>query len=498
MDVNLFNNFIYVISYYQLDNLLKMYIYNNFDPFKSNPIIFYPVINTANVFILGILSFLTIYLCYNSNKNYNIYSLSFIYMKYIFDNIYYFNKINLFQHDFKRSIMWLFTTPLILKLYCDINNLKLTDINYSYHLTSNLIYVFLFPIKNTYYNIHFIILLSIPEIYFIYQLFNFIHYKHTKLIIYIWFLFTIIVLIETLNIINLHDLQISYLLSDMIAKITFIIIMHNHEKEKEYIQNNMDIQSISLLTSIKKTITHFQKLSIITSKCDYMIKSINTDLYQYYMPFDNTQLKLELLKKILPMELEEDYLSQLNNYKNYENICVLFIDIVSYTEIAKIYDETIIYKLLNEIYTRFDNVVIRYTNLQKIETIGDAYMVVSDIYTNNTSAKDIVLLAIELLKEIKFIKSPNNKVLQLRIGIHIGKVVVGILGIEIPRLCIIGNTVNIANRIQTTADPDVIQISEQVYNVIKHDEISKIFKLKENVNLKNIGSINTYVSLPAN
>ena len=76
------------------------------------------------------------------------------------------------------------------------------------------------------------------------------------------------------------------------------------------------------------------------------------------------------------------------------------------------------------------------------------------IYTNNTknNVKNIILLAIKFLKEIKTVKTLDNKPLQLRIEIHIGKVVVGILGIEIPRLCVIGNTVNITNRLQTTAD----------------------------------------------
>ena len=158
---------------------------------------------------------------------------------------------------------------------------------------------------------------------------------------------------------------------------------------------------------------------------------------------------------------------------------------------------TYIYKLLNDIYTRFDDLTNKYHNLQKIETIGDAYMVVSDIYTNDTqnNVKNMILLAINMLKEIKNIITPNNVPLQLRIGIHIGKVVVGILGVEIPRLCVIGNTVNVANRLQTTADSDTIQISKHVYEIAEtHDFGMNIqFELKENVYLKNIGTTNTYI-----
>jgi guanylate cyclase soluble subunit beta len=153
--------------------------------------------------------------------------------------------------------------------------------------------------------------------------------------------------------------------------------------------------------------------------------------------------------------------------------------------------------MLNDIYTRFDDIVIRFGNLQKIETIGDAYMVVSDIYTNDTenNVKNIILFAIELLKEIKNISSPNNEELQLRIGINVGKVVVGILGIEIPRLCVIGNTVNVTNRLQTTADPNTIQVSKHIYEIAEKTDfgIDIKFELRENVFMKNIGTTNTYI-----
>jgi len=213
-----------------------------------------------------------------------------------------------------------------------------------------------------------------------------------------------------------------------------------------------------------------------------------------YIPFDKTHLKLELLKKILPLELEDKYLANSKDYKEYKFICVLFTDIVSYTELAKKYDDSIIYKLLNDIYTKFDDIVLRYGNLQKIETIGDAYMVVGDIYTNDTKTniKNMILLASEMLKEIKLITTPDDKPLQLRIGINLGKVVVGV---EIPRLCVIGNTVNVASRLQSTAEPDTIQISRHVYEIAESTDfgIDIKFELKENVFLKNMGSTNTYV-----
>ena len=127
-------------------------------------------------------------------------------------------------------------------------------------------------------------------------------------------------------------------------------------------------------------------------------------------------------------------------------------------------------------------------------------MVVSDIYTNDqtNNVKNMILFAFDMLREIKNIPTPDNKPIQLRIGINLGKVVVGILGVEIPRLCVIGNTVNVASRLQSTTDPDTIQVSTHVYEIANETDFGIEFQIekKENVFLKNLGSRTTYVIRP--
>ena len=179
-------------------------------------------------------------------------------------------------------------------------------------------------------------------------------------------------------------------------------------------------------------------------------------------------------------------------------ICILFTDIVNYSELAKKHSDTVIFQLLYNIYTSFDHIIKKYPHLQKIETIGDAYMVVGDIFRNDINhkivIKEIILFAFEILNEIKTIKTPDNEPLSIRIGINMGNVSVGILGNEIPRLCVVGNAVNMAARLQSTADIDTIQLSRHIYEQLEEIEFDIEFEItkKENVFLKNMGSITSY------
>lgn len=491
--------FTYTLVYYQIENFFKPCILNNFTSINnaSRIVLFYPNIQTVNIFILCLFVGFISHLMLSFNiKNCTIHSLSYIYMKYTMDNIITHNTISIYHYEIRRSIMWLFTTPLILKIYCDINNLNLMEINAYYHIISNLMHIILYPHRNNNIVLFFIILLGTSEIIFIYKLYKFNEKKYTIFIVYIWVLFTFLNIFELTKIFNIEDIQLCYLLSDLIAKFTIILIVYDYENQNYHIKNNVDLQCISLLTTLQKSIKDFERTNNITIKCKFMIKQLENKITNF-IPTNNTTLKLELLKKILPFELEERYLTQTKDCKQYDFICVLFTDIVSYTELAKKYDANIIYKLLNDIYTRFDEIVKSYNNLQKIETIGDAYMVVSDIYTNDqiNNVKNMVLFAFDLLYEIKRIQTPDGKPLQLRIGINLGKVVVGILGVEIPRLCIIGNTVNVANRLQTTTEPDTIQVSTHVHEIIENTVFGMKIHIekKENIFFKNMGSRTTYI-----
>jgi len=212
------------------------------------------------------------------------------------------------------------------------------------------------------------------------------------------------------------------------------------------------------------------------------------------------------LKKIIPFDLDKDYIgigAGTGANKEYTFIAVMFMDIVNYTELANRYKSgDTIFKLLDDVYHHFDNIIKKYSHLQKIETIGDAYMVVGDIYRDELNykvvVKEIILLALEFLKEIKTVKTPDNIPLCICLGINIGNVNVGILGNEIPRLCVVGNTVNVASRLQSTAEEDSIQMSRHLYEQAEEIDFGMNIEyiIKENVFLKNIGAVTTYNIIP--
>jgi len=277
------------------------------------------------------------------------------------------------------------------------------------------------------------------------------------------------------------------------------------------VRENMDLQSVQFVTHVLKSIKEFEKINNkITPFCRNLIIYCKKKFVDK-IPKTNEKLKLELLKKILPFDLDQGYIyagagagagagADIN--KGFNFICVMFMDIVNYTELAKKHSGDTIFKLLDDIYTHFDIIIKKYSHLQKIETVGDAYMVVGDIFRNELNHKnvvrEIILLGLEFIKEIKNISTPDNIPLCIRIGINLGSVNIGILGNEIPRLCVVGNTVNVAARLQSTANKDNIQISRHVYEQAKDIDFGFNIEYieKENVFLKNIGSVTTYNIIP--
>ena len=505
---------LYVFLYCNADDVLNKLYLSNYSTTLNNELIqnnsnFYYSITNLNLFVLSIYSiYLINKVLYYKSTNMTSTTLALVYIKYILNSILSDNT-TLYQHEFSRIVMWLFATPLMLKMYCDINNIKLRDINIQCHILPVAVNIFIYPYRNTTIYFYFTGYSWVLLLFFMKTFYEKRNLMFTNIYLIIWGIFMSLTIIDIFHLTDVYTVNLYYSFADMMSKLS-TCIMIDECIEKEIIQlNNIDLQSVQFISYV---ITHINKykteIVVITPKCNAFVDLTRTGLL-LKIPQDKTILEQELLNKILPFGFDKEYISSASasataNAKQFNMICVLFTDIVNYTELAQKYDDVIIFQLLNSVYMSFDKIIKKYSHLQKIETIGDAYMVVGDIFRNtinhNVVINEILSFAIDIIREVKTIKTPDNIPLCIRVGINIGSVSIGILGNEIPRLCIVGNAVNMASRLQSTAEIDTIQISDDIYKLLENIEIDKKYEFtkKENVFLKNMGSVTTYNIPPPN
>jgi len=153
----------------------------------------------------------------------------------------------------------------------------------------------------------------------------------------------------------------------------------------------------------------------------------------------------------------------------YPEVAVLFADIVGFTNTTQNISAPILIENLNKIFTYFDNLVEKY-ELEKIKTIGDSYMVVSGIMDQNKDhINKIADLALTIVADIHKFSLDGKTDCDVRIGIHAGPVIAGVIGSKKFSYDVWGDAVNTASRMESFSEPGKIQISERFYEYIKND-----------------------------
>lgn len=194
----------------------------------------------------------------------------------------------------------------------------------------------------------------------------------------------------------------------------------------------------------------------------------------------------KLLLNILPAEIAEELKTQGHSQARlYENVSVLFTDFVNFTGISEALSPTELVAEIHKNFTAFDEIIEKH-GLEKIKTIGDAYMAVCGLpQPTKMHAQAVVRAAFDINDYMQ--KQPGK--FQVRIGIHSGPVVAGIVGIKKYAYDIWGDTVNTAARMEQNSEAGKINISEATYKLVK-DEFKCILRGK--IAVKNKGEVAMY------
>ncbi|MCT7975629.1 adenylate/guanylate cyclase domain-containing protein [Laspinema olomoucense] len=197
-----------------------------------------------------------------------------------------------------------------------------------------------------------------------------------------------------------------------------------------------------------------------------------------------------LLLNILPEPIVDRLKLEPNSIaETYANVTVLFADLVGFTEIASELSALEVVELLNLIFSAFDRLTELH-QLEKIKTIGDAYMVVAGLPTEREDhAEAIADMALDMQTALSQFNQQSEQSFSIRIGIHSGPVVAGVIGIKKFIYDLWGDTVNIASRMESHSLPGRIQVSETTYYLLReHYELEK----RGPIAVKGKGEMNTY------
>ena len=198
----------------------------------------------------------------------------------------------------------------------------------------------------------------------------------------------------------------------------------------------------------------------------------------------------DLLHNILPdpiaqrLKLQESLIAD-----SFDEVTVLFADLVNFTELSAQIPATKLVDLLNKIFSVFDRLTQKH-GLEKIKTIGDAYMVVGGLpQPRPDHAEAVAEMALDMQQEINRFKRNDGKSFELRIGINTGSVVAGVIGTKKFAYDLWGDTVNMASRMESTGMAGGIQVTAATYKLLQD---KYVFEERDAIAIKGKGEMITY------
>jgi len=204
----------------------------------------------------------------------------------------------------------------------------------------------------------------------------------------------------------------------------------------------------------------------------------------------------ELLLNILPAEIADELKEKGSvNAQEFDLVSILFTDFKSFTQTAEKMTPQSLVEEINVCFKAFDYIAEKY-NVEKIKTIGDSYMAAGGIpHPDENSTKNIVLAGLEMQEFVtkRVIENEQKQIpfFEMRLGIHAGPIVAGIVGVKKFQYDVWGDAVNTASRIESNGMVGKVNISETLYDLIKDDE-AFTFEYRGHIHAKGKGEIKMY------
>ncbi|MCI0443350.1 response regulator [bacterium] len=218
-----------------------------------------------------------------------------------------------------------------------------------------------------------------------------------------------------------------------------------------------------------------------------LLARVNTHLSIDRLRRENERLLLNILPAPIAERLKsgDDHIAD-----NFAEVTVLFADMVGFTGLAASMPAQAIVELLNDLFTRFD-LAARDLGIEKIKTIGDAYMAVCglpDPCTNHV--EQMLKMAVRMIEVVREFNAERGMNLRIRIGINTGPVVAGIIGSRKFIYDLWGDTVNLASRMESHGLPDAIQVTRPVFEKMR-DHYH--FEERGPIEVKGKGTVETWI-----
>jgi class 3 adenylate cyclase len=208
------------------------------------------------------------------------------------------------------------------------------------------------------------------------------------------------------------------------------------------------------------------------------------------------QEKEHLLHEILPSRIAEKIIQgEKTIAEECQDMTIMFADIVGFTTISERLSPSEVVKILNDVYSQLD-IIADTHGIEKIKTIGDAYMAICNIGDDSQEDKRRMLcFAKDVLSICNSIVMSNGDTLSVRIGIHSGPTVAGVIGTKKFSYDVWGDAVNTAARMESHGEPGTIQVSKEFYDAVRSLDIVKSMNVyaERDIAIKGKGLMQTIV-----